>query len=139
MRFRPHLALGLRNVREQEIARGFYYNWYGELVDDLPPVENGMISVPKKPGLGMDLQPGLFTREDAIPPDIQAGLSRKKTGRIIRSGPLEKSLLGKLVVDTLDVPVHAENSAIIQPYAVFGRNRAVLLGDRTRETVPSHP
>lgn len=61
-----HLALGLRNVREQEIARGFYYNWYQDMVDDLPPVENGMISVNGKPGLGMDLQPGLFTRDDAI-------------------------------------------------------------------------
>lgn len=61
-----HLALGLRNVREQEIARGFYYNWYQDLVDDLPPIETGMITVPEKPGLGMDLQPGLFTREDAI-------------------------------------------------------------------------
>lgn len=61
-----HLALGLRNVREQEIARGFYYNWYQDLVDDLPPIETGMITVPEKPGLGMDLQPGLFTRQDAI-------------------------------------------------------------------------
>ncbi|WP_421983081.1 mandelate racemase/muconate lactonizing enzyme family protein [Roseibium sp.] len=61
-----HLALGLRNVREQEIARGFYFNWYQDLVDDLPPIETGMITVPEKPGLGMDLQPGLFTREDAI-------------------------------------------------------------------------
>ncbi|WP_306143997.1 mandelate racemase/muconate lactonizing enzyme family protein [Roseibium sp. MMSF_3412] len=61
-----HLALGLRNVREQEIARGFYYNWYQDLVDDLPPIENGMISVNEKPGLGMDLKPGLFAREDAI-------------------------------------------------------------------------
>ncbi len=61
-----HLALGLRNVREQEIARGFYYNWYQDLVDDLPPIETGTITVPEKPGLGMDLQPGLSTREDAI-------------------------------------------------------------------------
>ncbi|WP_434051830.1 MAG: mandelate racemase/muconate lactonizing enzyme family protein [Roseibium sp.] len=61
-----HLALGLRNVREQEIARGFYFNWYRDLVDDLPQIENGMISVSEKPGLGLELQPGLFTREDAI-------------------------------------------------------------------------
>lgn len=61
-----HLALGLRNVREQEIARGFYYNWYQDMVDDLPPIDNGMISIPEKPGLGMELQPGLFKRDDAI-------------------------------------------------------------------------
>lgn len=61
-----HLALGLRNVREQEIARGFYFNWYQDLVDDLPQIENGLISVSEKPGLGLELQPGLFTRADAI-------------------------------------------------------------------------
>lgn len=61
-----HLALSLRNVREQEIARGFYYNWYQNLVDQLPPIENGMISVPDRAGLGMDLLPDLFKRGDAI-------------------------------------------------------------------------
>lgn len=61
-----HLALSLRNVREQEIARGFYYNWYQDFVDHLPPIENGMISIPGGPGLGMDLQPDIFRRADAI-------------------------------------------------------------------------
>jgi len=61
-----HLALSLRNVREQEIARGFYYAWYKDFVDALPPIEKGMITVPEGPGLGMDLLPELFTREDAI-------------------------------------------------------------------------
>ncbi|WP_299470426.1 mandelate racemase/muconate lactonizing enzyme family protein [uncultured Roseibium sp.] len=61
-----HLALSLRNVREQEIARGFYYNWYQDFVDQLPPIENGMISVPDRAGLGMDLLPDLFKRGDAI-------------------------------------------------------------------------
>ena len=61
-----HLALSLRNVREQEIARGFYYNWYQDFVDHLPPLENGMISVPDTPGIGMDLLPGLIDRPDAI-------------------------------------------------------------------------
>ncbi len=61
-----HLALSLRNVREQEIARGFYYSWYQDFVDQLPPIENGMITVPDGPGLGMDLAPGLEKRVDAI-------------------------------------------------------------------------
>lgn len=61
-----HLALAMRNVREQEIARGFYYNWYQDFVDHLPPIDNGMISVPDAPGLGMDLLPDLFDRDDAI-------------------------------------------------------------------------
>jgi len=61
-----HLALSLRNVREQEIARGFYYGWYHEFVDTLPPINNGMISVPDDPGLGLDLLPDLTSRADAI-------------------------------------------------------------------------
>ena len=61
-----HLALSLRNVREQEIARGFYYNWYQDLVDYLPPIVDGMISVPDGPGLGLDLLPDLAGRADAV-------------------------------------------------------------------------
>lgn len=61
-----HLALSLRNVREQEIARGFYYNWYQDFVDHLPPIENGMITVSDRPGLGVDLLPETIKRPDAI-------------------------------------------------------------------------
>lgn len=61
-----HLALSLRNVKEQEIARGFYYAWYQDFVDHLPPISNGMITVPDGPGLGMDLQPSLTDRADAV-------------------------------------------------------------------------
>lgn len=61
-----HLALSLRNVREQEIARGFYYGWYHEFIDNLPPLNNGMITVPGGPGLGLDLLPDLCNRADAI-------------------------------------------------------------------------
>lgn len=61
-----HMALSLKNVREQEIARGFYYNWYQEFVDHLPNIENGMITVSDRPGLGLDLVPDIFDRDDAI-------------------------------------------------------------------------
>ena len=61
-----HMALSLRNVREQEIARGFYYAWYQEFVDNLPPISNGRITVAEGPGLGMDLLPALVNRKDAI-------------------------------------------------------------------------
>ena len=61
-----HLALNLRNVREQEIARGFYYTWYQEFVDVLPPINNGRISIPGGPGLGLNLLPDLTDRPDAI-------------------------------------------------------------------------
>ncbi|MEP1934225.1 MAG: mandelate racemase/muconate lactonizing enzyme family protein [Roseibium sp.] len=61
-----HLALSLRNVREQEIARGFYFNWYQNFVDQLPPLKNGMITVTDRPGLGMDLLPDVTDRPDVI-------------------------------------------------------------------------
>jgi galactonate dehydratase len=61
-----HLALAVPNVREQEIARGMYYGWYAELVDQPAPVTNGMITVPAGPGLGVGLQPGLEKRKDAV-------------------------------------------------------------------------
>lgn len=61
-----HLALSLRNVREQEIARAFYHGWYKDFVDQLPPLEKGMISVPGGPGLGMDLLPDMTERPGAI-------------------------------------------------------------------------
>jgi len=61
-----HLALSLKNVREQEIARGFYYTWYQDLVDELPPLTQGKISVPERAGLGLELKPELFTQPDAV-------------------------------------------------------------------------
>ena len=61
-----HLALACSNVIEQEITRGFYYGWYHELVTELPIIENGMISVSNKPGLGMDLSNDLLKKSDII-------------------------------------------------------------------------
>lgn len=68
-----HLALSLRNVREQEIARGFYYNWYQNFVDHLPPINNGMITVSDRPGLGVNLRPETIKRPDAIHRISKAG------------------------------------------------------------------
>ena len=61
-----HLALACSNVIEQEITRGFYYGWYHELVTELPIIENGMISVSNKPGLGMDLSNDLLKKSDIM-------------------------------------------------------------------------
>lgn len=61
-----HLALALPNVTEQEMTRGFYFSWYGDLVDRMPPLENGFITVPDGPGLGLALAPGLAARSDAL-------------------------------------------------------------------------
>jgi L-alanine-DL-glutamate epimerase-like enolase superfamily enzyme len=61
-----HLALACPNVNEQEITRGFYYGWYHELVDTVPPLQDGMITAPDGPGLGLQLLPGLTERETAV-------------------------------------------------------------------------
>ncbi len=61
-----HLALACANVWEQEMVRAFYYGWYHELVDRLPPLERGEIGVPQGAGLGLELLPELAAREDAM-------------------------------------------------------------------------
>ena len=59
-----HLALASNNCNIQEIVRAFYYGWYGELMTNLPPVENGRISAPVGNGLGVELQPDVLKRSD---------------------------------------------------------------------------
>ncbi|MBL8378997.1 MAG: mandelate racemase/muconate lactonizing enzyme family protein [Burkholderiales bacterium] len=61
-----HLSLHLPNALLQETVRAFYTGWYRELVTALPTIENGMISLPDTPGLGLELLPGLERRPDAI-------------------------------------------------------------------------
>lgn len=61
-----HLAMVFPNVVEQEIARGFYYGWYADCVQSLPPIELGFIRPPAGPGLGMALVPDIEKRPDAI-------------------------------------------------------------------------
>ena len=61
-----HLALSAPNIWEQEFTRAFYYGWYHSLLNQLPPIQNGMITLPNLPGLGVELQPGLESAEDAI-------------------------------------------------------------------------
>lgn len=54
-----HLSLNAPNALVQESVRAFYRTWYRDLVTALPEVENGMITVPPGPGLGMELNPDL--------------------------------------------------------------------------------
>jgi L-alanine-DL-glutamate epimerase-like enolase superfamily enzyme len=60
-----HLALHTRNCWVQEIVRAFYYGWYHRFLTALPPIANGMITVPDGPGLGTRLQPDVPRRSDA--------------------------------------------------------------------------
>ena len=52
-----HLSLNAPNALVQESVRAFLRGWYADLVTALPPVVNGMITVPPGPGLGLALNP----------------------------------------------------------------------------------
>jgi len=57
-----HLSLNAPNALVQESVRAYYKTWYRDLVTEVPPVENGFITVPKGPGLGLELAPDLTQR-----------------------------------------------------------------------------
>lgn len=61
-----HLSMNAPNTLIQESVRAFYTGWYKELVNQLPVVEQGEITLPGGAGLGMQLMPELFTRADAV-------------------------------------------------------------------------
>lgn len=54
-----HLALNAPNALVQESVRAFLRTWYPLAVTQVPPVENGTITVPPGPGLGLALHPDL--------------------------------------------------------------------------------
>ena len=61
-----HFSLHARNALIQESVRAFYTGWYTELVTDIPPIAQGEVTVNMKPGLGLELLPGIERRVDAI-------------------------------------------------------------------------
>jgi L-alanine-DL-glutamate epimerase-like enolase superfamily enzyme len=62
-----HFSMFARNTLIQECVRAFYTGWYTELVTALPTVQRGEVTVDfSKPGLGLELLPGLERRADAI-------------------------------------------------------------------------
>ena len=60
-----HLCMASPNALVQEVVRAFYFDWYQELADNLPPLRDGHIEPPEGPGLGMRLKPSLWSRSDA--------------------------------------------------------------------------
>ena len=58
-----HFCQATTNAYVQEIVRAFYYGWYADIVTALPPVEDGTITTPEGPGLGMELLPDFKNRE----------------------------------------------------------------------------
>jgi galactonate dehydratase len=57
-----HLSLNAPNALTQESVRAFYKTWYRDVVTEVPPVKNGMITVPAGPGLGLELHPEISKR-----------------------------------------------------------------------------
>lgn len=69
-----HLALNAPNALVQESVRAFHRTWYRDLVTALPPIEDGRISVPEGPGLGLDLAADI---------DQKFMVSRKAFGQVV--------------------------------------------------------
>ena len=61
-----HLSLNAPNALVQESVRAYYRTWYRDLVTAVPPVANGLITVPPGPGLGLELAPDLDKRFTVI-------------------------------------------------------------------------
>ena len=61
-----HLSMHARNALIQESVRAFYTGWYRELAEGLPVVERGQIKLNESPGHGITLDPGLWSRKDAV-------------------------------------------------------------------------
>ncbi len=59
-----HLALHTQNCFVQEMVRAFYFGWYGEVVEGLPILDNGLLSVSQTPGSGVSLRPEVLARPD---------------------------------------------------------------------------
>ena len=59
-----HLALHTQNCFIQEMVRAFYYGWYHEVVEGLPALEAGSLSVSDAPGTGVSLRPEVLQRPD---------------------------------------------------------------------------
>jgi galactonate dehydratase len=57
-----HLSLNAPNALVQESVRAYYKTWYRDIVTALPEVRDGFITVPRGPGLGMELAPDLAER-----------------------------------------------------------------------------
>lgn len=54
-----HLSLHAPNALFQESVRAYYHTWYRDLVTTVPPVKNGMVTVPPGAGLGLALSPDI--------------------------------------------------------------------------------
>lgn len=59
-----HMSFSQPNTLIQESVRAFYRGWYKELVTEVPRIEGGHVYPMQGPGLGLELQAGVFKRSD---------------------------------------------------------------------------
>ncbi len=59
-----HMSFSQPNTLIQESVRAFYRGWYNELVTAVPRIEGGFVYPMEGPGLGLELQPGVYERAD---------------------------------------------------------------------------
>jgi L-alanine-DL-glutamate epimerase-like enolase superfamily enzyme len=57
-----HLALNAPNALIQESVRAYHRTWYRDLVDRVPEIDGGHITVPDGPGLGLELSDDIDQR-----------------------------------------------------------------------------
>ena len=61
-----HFSIHAPNALVQESVRAFYTGWYNELVTHVPRPVRGFFETPPGPGLGCELLPELWRRQDAV-------------------------------------------------------------------------
>ncbi|MBA2358965.1 MAG: mandelate racemase/muconate lactonizing enzyme family protein [Actinobacteria bacterium] len=54
------------NAKVMETVRGFLAGWYHDVVTDVPVIVGGGIQISDRPGLGLELLPGVRDREGAV-------------------------------------------------------------------------
>lgn len=59
-----HLSMNAPNALFQESVRVYYSSWYKDLVTVVPRIENGYVYPNTGPGLGTELHPDVFKRDD---------------------------------------------------------------------------
>jgi galactonate dehydratase len=60
-----HFSIHAPNALVQESVRAFYSGWYNELVTHVPKPKAGFLEKPPGPGIGCELLPEVWRREDA--------------------------------------------------------------------------
>ncbi len=60
-----HLMLHIPNAMCLETVRAYYDGWYNDVVTERIPINDGMLSLPQKPGLGVALREEVLSWPDA--------------------------------------------------------------------------